>query len=195
MVSPATTTTEEVPAKYTTRKYKRLVSPATTNSTDVPAEYTNRKYQKLVNDATTTSTEVAAQYKTRSYEKLASDANATSADTDANYTTRSYQRLVSPASTNVITVPAEYKSVSRRQLVKKGGFSEWREVVCDADITSDLVRRVQSALMSRGFDVGTAGADNVMGAATKAALVKFQKENNLPVGQLDLETLKVLGVK
>jgi len=34
-----------------------------------------------------------------------------------------------------------------------------------------------------------------MGARTKAALVKFQKENGLPVGQLDFETLKALGIK
>ena len=33
-----------------------------------------------------------------------------------------------------------------------------------------------------------------MGSRTKAALVKFQRENNLPVGQLDFETLKALGV-
>jgi hypothetical protein len=33
-----------------------------------------------------------------------------------------------------------------------------------------------------------------MGAKTKAALVKFQRDNGLPVGQLDYETLKALGV-
>ena len=79
-------------------------------------------------------------------------------------------------------------------MVKQGGFTEWREVVCEGDITRDLVRKVQQALISRGYDVGTAGADNRMGAATKAALVKFQKENGLPVGQLDTETMRALGI-
>ena len=102
---------------------------------------------------------------------------------------------MSPASTIVTDVPAEYRTVSKRQLVKKGGFTEWREVVCDADISSDLVRRVQNALLSRGYDLGASGADNDMGPSTKAALVKFQKDNGLPVGQLDFETLKALGIK
>jgi len=55
-----------------------------------------------------------------------------------------------------------------------------------------MVRSVQAALRSRGYDPGP--TDNVMGSRTKAALVKFQRENNLPVGQLDFETLKALGV-
>ncbi|MBT8229090.1 MAG: peptidoglycan-binding protein, partial [Bacteroidia bacterium] len=49
--------------------------------------------------------------------------------------------------------------------------------------------------IERGYNVGSAGADNVMGAATKSALVKFQKDNGLPVGQLDFETLRALGIK
>ena len=43
--------------------------------------------------------------------------------------------------------------------------------------------------------MGSAGADNVMGASTKTALVKFQRDNGLPVGQLDFETLKALGIQ
>ena len=34
-----------------------------------------------------------------------------------------------------------------------------------------------------------------MGAQTKSALVKFQEDNGLPVGQLDYETLRALGIK
>ena len=34
-----------------------------------------------------------------------------------------------------------------------------------------------------------------MGKDTKAALVKYQKDNKLPIGGLDMETLKSLGVK
>ena len=79
--------------------------------------------------------------------------------------------------------------------MKPGGYTEWREVVCDEDISRDLVRRVQQALISRGYNVGNAGADNRMGAQTKSALVKFQEDNGLPVGQLDYETLRALGIK
>lgn len=131
--------------------------------------YENRSYQKLATDAATTSTEVAAQYQTRSYQKLVSDASVQTND-----------------------IAAQYKTISKRQLVKAGGFTEWREVVCASAVTSELVRQVQNALIAKGYNPGT--PDNQMGPATKAALVKYQKDNGLPVGQLDYETLRSLGI-
>ena len=77
----------------------------------------------------------------------------------------------------------------------KGGFTEWREVLCDADVTSYTIRQIQQALIDRGYDVGPPGVDNILGKYTKAALKEFQKANGLPVGGLDFETLKALGVK
>ena len=63
------------------------------------------------------------------------------------------------------------------------------------DVTTELVRKVQNALMTRGYEVGPAGADNILGSDTKSALVKFQKDNGLPVGALDFETLKSFRCK
>jgi len=34
-----------------------------------------------------------------------------------------------------------------------------------------------------------------MGSRTKAALTKFQKENGLPVGNLNMETIRALGLQ
>ena len=42
--------------------------------------------------------------------------------------------------------------------------------------------------------INTKVQDNVLGINTKAALVKFQKDNGLPIGSLDFQTLKALGV-
>ena len=77
--------------------------------------------------------------------------------------------------------------------MKKGGFTEWREVLCNYQVTTAVVQQVQAALKSRGYDPGP--VDNVMGTRTKAALTKFQKDNGLPVGQMDTETMKALGIK
>jgi len=89
-------------------------------------------------------------------------------------------------------VPPVYKSVSKKVVQKKGGYSEWREVVCASDITPSLIGRVQTALQEKGYDLGP--LDNVLGAQTKAALIRFQKDNGLPIGSLDLESLRYLGV-
>jgi len=153
--------------------------------------------EKLVSDVTTTSADVATSFTTVTYEKLVSDASTSQASegTDIVYETRSYRKLVSPATTVVTDIEAEYKTATKRKLVKKGGFSEWREIVCDADVTTDLIKRVQRALLDRGYDVGPAGVDNIIGRDTKAALTKFQKDNELPLDSLDFETLKALGVK
>ena len=43
--------------------------------------------------------------------------------------------------------------------------------------------------------MGDAGADNVFGSDTKEALIKFQQDNGLPQGNLNMETMNALGVK
>jgi peptidoglycan hydrolase-like protein with peptidoglycan-binding domain len=91
-----------------------------------------------------------------------------------------------------VNVPAAVTTVTKKNLVTKGGFSEWREVVCAANVTSAVIRDVQAALKAKGYDAGA--SNNVLNAQTKAALTKFQKDNGLPVGAMDLETLKALGV-
>jgi len=201
--------------EYTTISYQRLSNDATANVTSGDAEYTTMSYQKLASDATTEQSNGEATYGTRSYQKLASDATSENSDTPAEYTTRTYRKLVTPATTQsnpveaqyetrsytrtsapttrTTEIPAEYRTVTKRQLVTSGGFTEWREVVCQGDVTEALVRKVQSALQSRGYDPGP--VDNNLGAQTKAALVKFQQDNGLPVGQLDYETLRALGIR
>ena len=203
-------------AQYTTISSQKLANDASANNVSGEPQYTTRSYQKLANDATSEAISGDAQYTTISMQKLANDASANNVSGDPQYTTRSFQKLATPATTQStpiearyenrsytrtaaattrsVEIPAEFKTISKRQLVKQGGFTEWREVVCEKDVTRDLVRKVQQALISRGYDVGSAGADNRMGAATKAALVKFQKDNGLPVGQLDTETMRALGI-
>jgi len=189
--------------KYKTRTYQRLVSDASASESTGDAKYSTRTYQKLVNPATTTSNTVPAKYETRSFSKLAASATFAESTGEAKYTTRNFQKLANAASTNSNTIPAkyenrsftktssptvekidvapQYKTITRKQLVKAGGFTEWKEIVCEADVTPDLYRRVQQALINKGYNIGSAGADGRIGQATKNALVKFQKDNGLPV--------------
>lgn len=84
--------------------------------------------------------------------------------------------------------------VNYKELVKSGGFTEWREVVCEADISERLYTDIQLALKAKGYGEGIV-PDGMINRITKEALVKYQKENGLPVGSLDYETLDTLGVR
>jgi len=182
----------ETAAGRRTNRRTELVTSGGTGNTDCNT-YTTISYQKLVSDASSSSTEIPARYETTSYQKLTSDASTSSSDIAAQYTTRSYKKLANAASTSVTETPAQYNSITKRNLVTPGGFTEWREVVCDADVTPALYRRIQQALTDKGYDVGA--IDGVIGAGTKAQLVKFQRDNNLPIGNLDTKTLEALGVQ
>jgi hypothetical protein len=73
---------------------------------------------------------------------------------------------------------------------------EWHEVLCNDKLNGGYtVLQIQVALMAKGYDLGLKKADNIMSSSTKTALSKYQKENGLPIGNLNFETLKSLGVK
>lgn len=84
--------------------------------------------------------------------------------------------------------------VNYRELEQAGGFTEWKEVVCEADLNESLYQNIQLALIANGYLQDTI-PDGKIGKTTKEALVKYQKSNELPVGSLDLETLDHLGVE
>ena len=85
----------------------------------------------------------------------------------------------------------EYKEVTKIE-IKKGEFTSWEEVLCPVDVNNYTIMQLQHALRERGYDPGP--ADNLLGDKTKAALTRYQKENDLPVGQLDMKTLTTLGI-
>ncbi len=92
------------------------------------------------------------------------------------------------------TQTKNYKTefIYKKRLVKKGGFTEKREVICRDNVTPELVYQLQEALRDQNYFFSK-NADK-LNSRTKAALSKFQRENNLPVGQLDLETLEALNI-
>lgn len=203
----ASTRQTEIPAQYKSITKTVVKTPAQTRTVEIPAEYTTRTVRKLQTPASTrteTAPVIMGSYTTRVRKGCPSgyteDTGAggngdciRSTEIPAEYTSRSFRKLATPASTRTIDIPAEYTTVTRRVLVKKGGFTEFKEVICDDKVDNVTVRQIQEALRSRGYDPGP--SDNVMGARTKAALVKYQKDNGLPVGSLDFETMKSLGVK
>jgi hypothetical protein len=98
-----------------------------------------------------------------------------------------------PAQQVQIEVPATYKRVVRKELSKKGGYSDWREILCSQNLTLQRILAIQQALKAAGYNPGP--LDDVFGSQTKTALVKYQQDKGLPTGNLNMETLRSLGVE
>jgi len=83
-------------------------------------------------------------------------------------------------------------SITFSSISENGGFTDWREVICDNQLTDSKKKGIQNALESKGYKVDYLNTN--FSNSIKNSLVKFQTENNLPIGQLDLETLAALGL-
>jgi len=212
---PAYTKKELIPAKYETVYDTVIVKPAAKKTVTTPAKYETVTEDKLVTPATQKWVrgeadknclslnpkdcevwclkEVPAVYQkvTRKVETVPASTSEVEIPAVTKVVPR--KKMVEPARENVTEVTATYKSVMKKVLVKKGGFQEWKEVLCEQDLTDRKILAIQAALNREGYDVGE--LDNQMGAKTKQALVKFQQDKGLPVGNLNKETLKALGVE
>ncbi len=163
---------KETPAQYKT-VYKRVLK--------TPAKFEEIKTEPV--------------YKTVYTKVIDQPARVIEETLPAIYKTETRKVLVAPATTEEVVIPAEYKTVSKRVMVSPETVGEWKEILCNSKLTSSKIAQIQRALMNAGYNVGPHGVDNVFGADTKSALVEYQKDNNLPIGNLNFETLKALGVK
>jgi hypothetical protein len=183
----------EVPAQYKTVTKQVIKTPAQVIEEKVPAVYKTVTRQVLKVPAQTREIPIPAEYKTVTKQVLKQPATTREEAIPAEYKTISKRVETKPAQTLDIAIPAEYATVTKTVLVKKGGMSDWREVVCEnKENYGAKVIQVQNALRAKGYDPGP--TDNVLGPLTRAALIKFQKDSNLPQGRLDAETMKALGV-
>ncbi len=85
-------------------------------------------------------------------------------------------------------------SIDIERIVKKSYLSEFRENVCPTICPSNLVGKIQFSLREKGYSLQGA-KDNLMDDITKNAIMEFQKKNGLPVGNLNFETLKSMGIE
>ena len=192
MLFRSTVREETIPAQYKTVTRRIVQTPATTREEVIPAEYTTVTRRVVKTPATTREEVIPAEFTTVTRRIIKTPATTRQETIPAEFATVTRRVVKTPATTRTIDVPAEYQTLTKRRLVKEGGFSEWREVLCGNKVTDYTVRQIQSALRARGYDPGP--ADNVMGGRTKAALTKYQTDNGLPVGSMDLKTLESLGI-
>lgn len=212
---PASVKIEKIPARYETVYDTIIVTPATKKTITTPAQYEVVTEQVLVTPATQKWVkgkasvtclsqdpkdcevwclkEIPAVYKTETHKVEKVAAVTTEKEIPAVTKVVPRKKMVEPARENKVEVPATYKTVMKKVLVKKGGYQGWKEVLCEQNATDNKIGEIQKALKREGYDPGP--IDNQMGGKTKEALIKFQQDKGLPVGNLNTETLKALGVE
>jgi hypothetical protein len=159
----------EVPATYKTVKKKVMAEPPTTREVTLPAHYQIVKKRVMVKPATTRRIEIPAEYKTVKVRKL-----------------------VSPPQQRRIQIPAEYQTVTKTEQVTDGRM-EWRRILCETNVTPQIVSRVQTALLKAGHNPGP--IDGILGQQTIGAIKAYQKEKGLATAGLTYRTMESLGIK
>ncbi len=154
----------EQPPTYTTVSKQLLKRPAQTRTIDVPAEYMTIRKRVVKTPATIRTIKVPAQYKVIKVAKLSETPR-----------------------TSRVAVPAEYQTIEKETKVREGRM-EWQPVLCETNVTPEIVARVQRSLLRAGYDPGK--IDGRLGTQTMSLLDSYQREKGLPVGNLTFETLE-----
>ncbi len=212
VVKPASSRVEEVPAEYVWTEERILVRPAqqvwkkgrgpieqVDNGTgeimclvEVPAEYKTVKKRVLKTPATTRRLEVPADTATVMKKVMVKPETTRRIAIPAEYKTVNVNKLVQPEQRRVIPIEPKYETVTS-EVVDRGGSVGWRRVLCETNLSGDVVIQIQDGLKALGLDPGP--VDGVIGPQTQAAIQAFQAKNDLAVGGLTFETLKALGIE
>ena len=99
--------------------------------------------------------------------------------------------LVADAASTAVPIAAVSSKVEKRTKISDARF-EWQPVLCETNMTKDVVARVQQALKDNGYTVGS--IDGVLGKGTYRAVERYQGDKKLSRGGITLETIKALGV-
>jgi hypothetical protein len=211
LIKPASKKLVEIPAKYEWQEEKVLVKSAHTvwkkgrgpiekvdNSTgeimclvEVPAAYNTVKKKVMVNAPTTKELAVPGEYKTIKKRVMVKPPSERKIQIPAEYTTVKVRKIVTPVQEKRIVIPAEYQTVTRTEMATEGHM-DWRSILCETNVSPEIISQVQHHLSRNGFNPGN--NDGVYGPRTDSAIKSYQRKNNLAVGGLTHETLERMGI-
>ena len=159
---------------------------------EIPASYKTVQKRVLKTPARTTTVEIPASYRTIEKRVVATPATTRTVVVPAKYQTVSVTEQAAPARERRVKIPARYKDVTSQKMVSAGSM-EWREILCETNMTNARIMKIQRALQSRGHNPGP--IDGNIGSETMSAVNAFQRTKGLPVDRyLNMETVRALGV-
>ena len=211
IVKTASSRLEQIPAKYESVEEKVLSKEAHAvwkkgrgpvekldNTTgeimclvEVPASYKTVKKTVMVNAPGTRKVEIPAEYKTVKKRVVIKPAQERTISIPAEYEMVKVRKMVTPPQEQRIPVAEEYQTVTKT-VKTDDGHMEWRRIMCETNVTPDVVTRIQTTLHQAGYDPGP--IDGILGRQTVAAVKSYQRDNRLAEGGLTYETVKKLGI-
>ncbi len=109
----------------------------------------------------------------------------------AEYEMVKVRKMITPPQEQRIPIAEEYETVTKTVKTDDGRM-EWRQIMCETNVTADVVTRIQTTLQAAGYDPGP--IDGMVGRQTAAAVKSYQRDNRLAEGGLTYETVKKLGI-
>ncbi len=161
---------------------------------EVPASYKTVTRRVIATPAQVKEVTVPAQYKTITRTVVDRPASTREVTIPAKYQTVRVQKIATPGKASRTVIPAKYDTVSKRMKVTDERL-EWREVLCDVNMTRTLVSELQRALHKAGyFD---SPVDGIYAQLTQRGVNRFARAKGLPVGRnyIALEVADALGVR
>ena len=160
----------EVPASYKTVKKTVLAEPARTEEIVIPAEY--KSVTKTVEVEPASTREIVIPARTEVVQQ---------------------RNLVKPPQEQKIEIPATYETVVKRSKISEESLA-WQEVLCEENMSHDVVASIQQKLSEQGYNSGK--ADGKLGKNTLKAVNSYAKAKDLPLGKnyIAIETVESLGV-
>lgn len=156
---------------------------------EIPAQYDTLTEKRLTQISNMADKEVKPEYNTIHKKILKTPASVREVFHPAEYKTIVKKVMISPPKVEHITVPAEYKKVKDKRLLERGGKPVWEEVICPDKVNKNMIKQLQLALSNKGHRIPI---DGIWGPLTQNAVDVYQRNNNLPVGNLNIATLRAL---
>ncbi|MBN1635440.1 MAG: peptidoglycan-binding protein [Deltaproteobacteria bacterium] len=202
---------EIVPAEYEWVEEQVLVKEASSKMENVPAQYDWVEEKILVKEAHTTwkkgrgliekvdnttgeimcLVEIPAEYKAVRKRVMVKPPATRVINIPAEYQTVKIKKMVSPPREQVVQIPASYQTLTRT-VMATDGHMEWRKVLCETNMTQDMIMKIQTALKNAGNDPGP--IDGIIGKMTMGAINSYQKDKGLATGALTYRTIESLGI-
>ena len=209
--APATTKVVELPEETKVIEVKKLISDTQIKNIPMPALYESVEKTVLENNASFSwlyaKDDVVEGFKytghqiclteepakTKEIKKIVLDTPARVEEETVSAVNEvvAVQKLVAEAKEIKTPIEAEYKMMKKRKQVADTHI-EWKRILCQTNMTKDIIAKLQSALNEKGYSAGK--ADGVLGRGTRRALDKFQRDSSLATGGITYETLNALGI-